>query len=175
MSADRRLGQISLLTKAALALSIGLLGFLVAWTNVVAYTINFQFVQHVLSMDALASWAQVETLTSRAVTDPQVQQIVYGVIILGEFIVGLLASVGGLILLLCVFTRDSQHLATGKAFALAGCGVGILVWYLGFAVIATEYFAMWASAWNGQTTAYMFSGFLLLSMVYIAQPEPRQG
>jgi Predicted small integral membrane protein len=168
-----RLQQISLLTKAGLMMSVGLFGLLVAWTNVMAYGINYQFVQHVLSMDALAKWAQVDALTERALTDPKLHQLAYAGIIAAEFAVGLLCSVGGFLLLIATFSRKPMHICRGKAFALAGCGMGIAVWYLGFAVIGAEYFAMWASDWNGQTTAYAFSAMFLLSMIYVAQPEAR--
>ncbi|UOD50275.1 DUF2165 domain-containing protein [Orrella daihaiensis] len=171
MAANDRLQQVSLLTKAVLTLSIGLFGLVVAWTNLIAYSINFQFVQQVLSMESLASWAQVETLLHRAIKDPMLHQMAYAAIIFAEFVVGILCSVGGLLLLFCVFCANPNRLAIGKAFGLAGCGVGVLIWYLGFAVIGAEYFAMWANSWNGQATAYAFSGILLLSMIYLAQPE----
>ena len=165
------LQRISLLTKAGLIFSIGLFGLLVAWTNVTAYAINFQFVQHVLSMDALAAWAQVDALTDRAITSPAIHEWAYVSIIVAEFVVGLLCSVGAVLLLIATFSGQTHHVAIGKAFALAGCGIGIAVWYLGFAVIGAEYFSMWASDWNGQATAYSFSAILLLSMIYVAQPE----
>lgn len=171
MNAQRCLYKVNLLTKATLTLSIGVFGLLVAFTNITAYSINFQFVQHVLSMDALATWAQVDALTNRAITNPVLHEVGYGVIIAAEFVVGLLCTVGGLLLLLSVSSPNPHRIAMGKALSLAGCGVGILVWYLGFAVIGAEYFAMWASDWNGQTTAYAFSGVLLLSMIYISQPQ----
>lgn len=171
MNANHRLQQISLLTKSALVLSIGLFGLLVAWTNITAFSINYRFVQEVLSMKSLASWAQVEALTQRAVSDPALHQIGYAMIIFGEFLVGVLCSVGGLLLLLTVASPNPNRLAIGKAFGLAGCGIGVLIWYLGFAVIGAEYFAMWANEWNGQATAYAFSGVLLLAMIYVAQPE----
>ena len=173
VNANRRLQQVSLLTKSALVLSIGLFGLLVAWTNVVAYSINFEFLQQVLTMESLAPWAQVDALTQRAIEDPLLHQAGYALIIAGELLVGILCSVGGMLLLLCAFGSNHQRLAVGKAFGLAGCGIGILVWYLGFAVIGAEYFGMWANKWNGQATAYAFSGVLLLSMIYLAQPEAR--
>lgn len=173
MTANHRLHQVSLLTKSTLLLSIGLFGLLVAWTNVTAYSINFQFVQQVLTMESLAPWAKVQALTQRAITDRVLHEAAYALIIFGEFLVGVLCSVGGLLLLLTVFGCNPHRLAVGKAFGLAGCGVGIVVWYLGFAVIGAEYFAMWANKWNGQATAYAFSGFLLLSMIYLTQPEAR--
>lgn len=173
MNTNHRLQQISLLTKAALVLSIGLFGLLVAWTNITAYAINFEFVQQVLTMESLAPWAQVDALTQRAIMDPALHQAGFAVIIAAEFLVGILCSVGGLLLLLTVFSSNQPRLAVGKAFGLAGCGVGVLVWYLGFAVIGAEYFGMWANEWNGQATAYAFTGVLLLAMIYLAQPEAR--
>lgn len=168
---DDHLHQFSVATKAIVTLSIGLFGLMVAWTNVTAYSVNFAFVQHVLSMDALAPWAKVDALASRAINDPIAHQIAYGAIIIGELTVGVLCTVAGLLLLFSIFGHNRRYLVVGKIFALAGCGVGLLVWYLGFAVIGAEYFAMWASDWNGQTTAYLFSIFLLVAMIYIAQPE----
>ena len=173
MNANGRLQQISLLTKAALVLSIGLFGLLVAWTNITAYAINFEFVQQVLTMQALAPWAQVDALTQRAIMDPLLHQAGYALIIAAELVVGVLCSVGGLLLLLTMFSSNHNRLALGKAFGLAGCGIGVLVWYLGFAVIGAEYFGMWANKWNGQATAYAFTSVLLLSMIYLAQPEAR--
>jgi Predicted small integral membrane protein len=70
-----RLQQISWLTKTGWMMSVGLYSLLVAWTNVMAYGINYQFVQHVLSMDALAKWAQGDALTERALTDPKLHQL----------------------------------------------------------------------------------------------------
>lgn len=173
MNTNRCLQQVSLLTKSVLVLSIGLFGLLVAWTNITAYAINFQFVQQVLTMESLAPWAKVPVLTGRAISDPLLHEAAYALIVLGEFLVGVLCSVGGLLLLLTVFSADDQRLAVAKSFGLAGCGVGIMVWYLGFAVVGAEYFGMWANQWNGQATAYAFSAILLLSMIYLAQPEAR--
>lgn len=173
VDANHRLLQVSLLTKSVLVLSIGLFGLLVAWTNITAYAVNFQFVQQVLTMESLAPWAQVDALTQRAIMNPVLHQTGYAIIIAAELLMGILCSVGGLLLLLTAFRSNRQRLAVGKAFGLAGCGTGILVWYLGFAVIGAEYFGMWANEWNGQATAYAFSGFLLLSMIYLAQPEAR--
>ncbi len=71
--------------------------------------------------------------------------------------------------------RLAQRLAksalAGKPFYTLGCLVAVLVWYLGFAVIGGEYFAMWASQWNGQMKSYAFVGFILLSLVYVSQAE----
>lgn len=169
------LWRMSVLTKCVLLLSTGLFGLLVAWTNLTAYDINFAFVQHVLSMDALEPWARSEALMRRAITSAEVHQWAYAAIIAAELLMGLLCTVAGLLFAAALRHGQTHRLFRAKVFALAGLVLGVMIWYLGFAVIGAEYFAMWASQWNGQTTAYLFSGFLLLSMMYVAQPEPTGG
>lgn len=54
-------------------------------------------------------------------------QFAYAAISLAEFVVGLLCSVGDLLFLITVFSHSGRHLMFGKAFALAGCGIGLAV------------------------------------------------
>ena len=175
MRNDCALWRVSVLTKGVLLLSTGLFGLLVSWTNLIAYDMNFAFVQHVLSMDTLQPWAQSEALMRRALVSPDVHRWAYAAIIAAEMLMGLLCLVSGLLFIPMVWHGRTRYLLRAKVFALAGLGLGVMIWYLGFAVIGAEYFAMWANQWNGQTTAYLFSGVLLLSMMYVAQPEPSVG
>nr|WP_269209228.1 DUF2165 domain-containing protein [Chromobacterium vaccinii] len=161
--------RIQYLCKAALALSIGVFGLLVASGNIIDYDSNWQFVRRVLAMDALEPWFNGAALEGRAVRDPFGQQLAYFAIIAGEMICGLLCAAGGVGMLRAAAGRDG--LAWGKSLFTLGALVAVLVWYFGFAVVGGEYFAMWASKWNGQMKAYAFVGFILLSLVYIRQRE----
>ncbi|AXE32791.1 DUF2165 domain-containing protein [Chromobacterium phragmitis] len=163
--------RIQYLCKAALALSIGVFGLLVASGNLIDYDSNWQFVRHVLAMDALEPWFDGAALQSRAVSDPFWQRLGYAAIIAGETACGLLCAAGGLLMLKAASGRGG--LAWGKSLFTLGALAAILVWYFGFAVVGGEYFAMWASKWNGQMKAYAFIGFILLSLVYIRQAEQR--
>jgi len=155
--------------KAILALSIGLFGIIVGWTNIVDYQSNWQFVQHVLAMDSFESWFDGSAIAHRAITSEPLQRAFYALIIAGELVAGALFMVGGLALAVSAF--GGMPSATGKCFAVAGAAVAVLVWYTGFAVIGGEWFAMWASTWDGQTKAYTFATFILLAVLYITRPE----
>nr|WP_082826297.1 DUF2165 domain-containing protein [Enterobacter sp. ODB01] len=82
------------LLKGILAISVGAFGLLVAVDNVLDYNTNWQFVQHVLSMDSMEPWFNGSTIRTRAITSPFWQQAGYITIITGEFITGLLCSLG---------------------------------------------------------------------------------
>ncbi|AHE72522.1 hypothetical protein M942_04325 [Enterobacter ludwigii] len=159
------------LLKGILAASVGAFGLLVAVDNVLDYDTNWQFVQHVLSMDSMEPWFTGNTIRTRAITSPFLQQAGYITIIIGEFITGLLCSLGGLTLLYGALRRAQNAITTGKKLFIAGCIPAVLVWYTGFAVAGGEYLAMWANQWNGQTKAYTFISFILLSLLYITRPE----
>ena len=160
-----------LLTKSILSLSLGLFGMLVAFDNVVAYDLNWQFVRHVLSLDSMEPFFNNVAIQQRAITDMLSQKIVYGLIIAGECLFGVLCALGGLLMLLGMFKTDRSYPTYGKILTTLGCLIGILIWYTGFAVIGGEYFSMWANTWNGQMKAYTFSGFILLSLLFISQKD----
>jgi predicted small integral membrane protein len=157
------------LLKAVIAGSIGVFGLVVGYTNIVDYDSNWQFVQHVLAMDSFEPWFDGSAIADRAITSEPVQRAFYAGIIAGELVTGALFLLGGLVIGWSALSGSSP--AAGKALAVLGGTVAILVWYLGFAVIGAEWFAMWASTWDGQMKAYTFATFILLSVLYITRPE----
>ncbi|UTH72350.1 DUF2165 family protein [Chromobacterium sp. IIBBL 290-4] len=162
---------VQLLSKGLLALSIGLFGLMVAGGNLLDYDSNWQFVRHVLSMDSMQPWFHGEALRGRAIHSETIQRLAYAAIIAGELATGLLCAAGGAMLLAACRPARRIWLARGKACFTLGATLAILVWHTGFAVIGGEYFAMWANQWNGQFSAYAFSGIALLALIYVNQPE----
>jgi predicted small integral membrane protein len=167
----RRLRLAQRLTKSAIALSVGLFGLLAGSGNIVDFDSNWQFVQHVLAMNSMEPWFRSAAMQQRAITDPGLQRAFYLTIIAGELVFGLLAFLGGALMLRASVARNAAPMLAGKTCYTLGCLVAVLVWYLGFAVVGGEYFAMWANQWNGQMKSYAFAGFILLSLVYVSQPE----
>lgn len=163
--------NVQCLLKSLLALSIGLFGVLAASGNMLDYAMNWQFVQHVLSMDTMEPWFKGDAYKNRAITDQNLQQAIYVLIITGEAIFGVLCSIGGLQMMWGVVTGRLHIFVRGKLWFTLGCIPAVLVWYTGFAVIGGEYFAMWANQWNAQMKAYTFAAFILLSLFYISQAE----
>ena len=59
-----------------------------------------------------------------------------------------------------------------KGWTIAGGLVAFLVWFLGFMVVAGEWFAMWQSAtWNGQSAAFRFYLTALAVLIFVNQPD----
>ena len=156
-------------SKSAVSMSIGIFGLLVGIDNILDFDTNYQFVDHVLSMDEMEPWFSGDD--SRAITSPTLHLVGYWLIILGEIAMGALCLAGGALMLLSVLT-SVQQFDTGKICFVMGATLGILIWYFGFGVMGGEYFSMWAGKWNGQEKAYMFATFMLIALIYVVQPEP---
>jgi predicted small integral membrane protein len=161
--------QAQFLTKGSLAFSVGLFALLTGIGNMVDFETNWKFVQHVLAMDDFEPWFDGKNLSSRAVKNPQWQLAFYYMVIAGELLCGALSTAGGL--WIAVMGWRGRSVLPGKLLFTLSALVAVLVWYTGFAVIGSEYFAMWASKWNGQLKAYAFVTFILMSLIYVSLPE----
>jgi len=156
------------LIKAMVCLAVALFGLLVAADNVIDYSTNFQFVQHVLSMDTIAD----KRLIDRAITDPAVWRLSYVVIIVGEALTGL-CFLAAAIALLSQLRAPPARFERAKTWAVVGGAIGFLVWFVGFLVIGGEWFQMWQSpSWNGQQPAFRFVVIMLAVLIFITQREP---
>jgi len=68
---------------------------------------------------------------------------------------------------------NKPRFVKGQVTYMVGATFAILLWYLGFAVVGGEYFAMWANKMNGQNKAYTFATFILITAIYVALPYLR--
>ncbi len=141
----------------------GLFGLFVFAGNLMDYDSNFQFVKHVLSMDTTF---EGNALMWRAIDSPVLHNIAYIGIIVAEGAFAALALIGGVKL----FLRRNADAATyngARSWGFAAYGLGFLIWFVGFIVIGSEWFAMWqSSSWNGKDTAMgittLWAGFAVL-------------
>ncbi|RYV01735.1 hypothetical protein SOPP22_15355 [Shewanella sp. OPT22] len=152
-------------TKTFIALSVGLFCFIVGLDNILDFNTNYQFVIHVLSMDTFQPWYDGSAIEWRAITSKPLHLFFYWVIILFELTAGIICLAASAMMLKHI---KSEKFKNGKALFLIGGTVGIAVWYLGMAVIASEWFAMWANKMTGQQSAYNISMIILISMCYIS-------
>ncbi|MCL9782242.1 DUF2165 domain-containing protein [Vibrio sp. S4M6] len=157
------------LSKGMLASAVGIMCLLVSIDNMIDFNSNYQFVQHVLSMDTMKPFFHGGPLLERAITNPTYHLIGYWMIIIGEGLSGLLALAGGLCMLLGI--SNGERFLKGKVLYILGGTIALMVWYFGFAVIGGEWFSMWANKWNGQSKAYTFAIFILISMAYVHLAE----
>lgn len=157
------------LLQAFTLLSAGLFGLFVVMGNLMDYDSNYQFVRHVLSMDTTFEGNAIQW---RAVTAPWAWTAGYIGIILAQGVFSALALVGAGKL----FRRrnaDAARYDQARGWGYAAYGLGLAIWFVGFIVVGSEWFAMWQSPlWNGKSTAMdivtLWTGFAVL----LAMNEP---
>ena len=157
------------LSKLVLVGMVAIFALLVGVNNVVDYDSNFEFVQHVLSMDTTF---QNNKLMWRAISAPAVHHLAYLVIIIMELVTGLLCA-WGTFGLLGNINNSPEKFDAAKKPATIGLTIGLLLWFGGFTIIAAEWFVMWQSnVWNGQEPAFRFAVLLMLTLIFLHQKEP---
>ena len=154
--------------KVAMIGSLAAYAFIVAYDNIVDYQSNYEFVRHVLSMDTTFPGNR---LMHRAITNESIWRIVYALIIAMEGSTALLLAVGAAVLL-GRLRAPAKVFNRSKVWAVAGLTVGFALWFLGFMVIAGEYFAMWQSKeWNGVPSAFRFLMTIIAVLIFVAMPD----
>jgi predicted small integral membrane protein len=134
--------------------------------NLMDYGSNWQFVQHVLSMDTTFPNSKLHW---RAITDPVIQQVVYWLIIATQFATAALLWLGALCLLAKI---RAANFMLAKTLAVAGLTLGLLLYVVGFVTIGGEWFAMWQSVtWNGQAKAFSFISTTAAVLIVLLMPE----
>jgi predicted small integral membrane protein len=163
--------RIIRLSKTATVAAIALFASLVAFGNISDYGTNWEFVQHVLSMDTVFP---TTTIKYRAIDAPALQTAAYVLIIAAETLTAILCWIGAVRLLLA--SGDAAAFNRAKGFAVAGLTLGFLVWQVGFMSIGGEWFGMWMSSkWNGVPDAFRFLVTILMVLIYLVLPDRADG
>jgi predicted small integral membrane protein len=156
--------RISKIVLVALAASYA---SLVAFNNLTDYGSNFQFVQHVLSMDTTfpdnsAMW--------RAVTSPVHHHAAYILIITVELLVAIIGWLGAIAL--WQSRQDVQSFNQKKSLAGYALILGISLWFGGFIVVGGEWFLMWQSeVWNGIQAAFRVTMLFAVTFVILISKD----
>ncbi|MGH6735773.1 MAG: DUF2165 family protein [Methyloceanibacter sp.] len=141
---------------------------LVAFDNITDYGTNYLFVQHVMSMDTTFPG---NALMYRAITNPMLWNLFYWLIIAGEAAAGIL-FLAGAIRLFQMRHAPGAVFNAAKGLVVAAALLAFLLWFLGFMVVAGEWFAMWQSAtWNGQEPAFRFYVTVLAVLIFVSLPD----
>lgn len=153
--------------KSIICFSLAIFALLVCLNNVMDYGSNYAFVQHTLSMDTVFPG---NTLKYRAILDPLVWSLAYGLIIFAEFLTGILLLIGAISLLKNI--HSSVAFTRAKNWIYLGCLAGFLLWFFGFIVVGGEWFCMWQSEkWNGIEAAFRFVVLIMFTLLFTAMPE----
>jgi predicted small integral membrane protein len=139
--------------QALFVLWIGAFAGLVALNNIVDYGTNLRFVQHVLTMDTTFEDSK---LRHRAIRSPALHHLAYCAIIAAEALTAALC-LWGAVRLFAVLDSNVEAFHETKMVAFAGLALGFAVWFGGFMVAGSQWFASWQSKqWNGREAAFMF-------------------
>lgn len=145
--------------------------FLVALGNITDYGTNFDFVQHVLSMDTTnfggaAGEGLDPDVMWRAITDPVVWNIAYIGLIVWESLASLVLIVACVAWLRSFFGGHSYDRA--RLLSSIGLVMIIVLFFGGFITVGGEWFQMWrSSSWNGLDPAFRNSVLAAITLVLI--------
>ena len=150
--------------KILLMAAMALYFTVVVFNNVTDFGSNYQFVQHVLSMDTTFVGNHG---MRRAIHSPAVHVAFYVGIIVWEAVNATLGWWGFVAMLRA---RGSEmEFARAKHVSVAALTSGMLLWFVAFTTVGGEWFLMWQSrVWNGQDAAFrMFvcEGIVLVLML----------
>ena len=106
---------ITRIAKIVMCLVLAVFCLLIAYDNIVDYNANYEFVQHVLSMDTTFPGNE---LRYRAITNPTLWRIVYALIIIAEGLTGVL-FLAGVIQMTRALHASGAEFNRAKAYAIA--------------------------------------------------------
>ena len=154
--------------KIAMTLALAAFAFLTVFNNITDYRSNFNFVQHVLSMDTTFP---DNAARYRAIDQPWMWHGAYWLIILGEALTAGFLGYGA-VKLWQARQAEAGVFARAKRWTIVGLTVGFFVWFFGFMVVGGEWFLMWQSEiWNGQDAAFRFYMAILGVLIFLNQPD----
>jgi predicted small integral membrane protein len=152
------------LIKSCCVGAVGLLALLIVLGNVSDYYTNYLFVEHVMKMDTIFPASHVHY---RSIHSVFLFNAGYIFIILLEAVMAFCCLKGSWLLFKNI-KANAVVFHGAKNWAVAGIGIGILIWFLGFEVIGGEWFSMWQSAtWNGLSAAERILTFLVLVLILL--------
>lgn len=160
------------LVQAFVVLAVGLFALFVFMGNLLDYNSNYEYVKHVLSMDTTF---EGNDLMWRAITNEGMQTVAYWGIILVEALVAAFGLLSGVKMLMRL-KKPYEEFVAAKTLGYYAFMLGFLLWFVGFIVIGSEWFAMWQSEiWNGKQTAMditeVLGVFLVIFMLPVEQAK----
>ncbi|RJL29998.1 DUF2165 domain-containing protein [Bailinhaonella thermotolerans] len=157
------------ITKALLTATVGGFALLVVFGNLTDYGTNFEFVRHVLAMDAQKpELAAVSQINYRAIPWTWAHHVAYIGVILTEAAIMVTCLVSAWQQLRAV-GRDDAAFHQAKRWGVIGCTLGLLLWFFGFQAIGGEWFGMWMNGtWNGIPDAVRLCTYIGIVLVFLS-------
>jgi predicted small integral membrane protein len=149
--------------KIALAASASLFCLMYALQNVVNLQAAYGFVAYTVGM---VGHELYPVHFGPSITAPAIVWMMLWIIIALEFAAGLLAGKGA-IDLWKARKASADDFNNAKTYAIAGCGLGVLIWFGLFSAIGGAYFQMWQTEAGGSALANASWFSVQLALVWL--------
>ncbi|QKG19767.1 DUF2165 family protein [Actinomadura verrucosospora] len=161
-------------SKALLTFTVGGFALFVVFGNVTDYWTNFNFVSHVFSMDAQKpALHDVSNINYRAVSWKWFHHVAYVGVILTETAIMVTCLASAWRQARTLRAPDAAY-RKAKRWGLAGCTIGLFLWFFGFQAVAGEWFGMWMNdTWNGIPDAVRLCTYIGIVLVYLTMGNDR--
>jgi predicted small integral membrane protein len=156
------------IAKLLLLAGVALFYALVVFNNLTDFDSNYQFVRHVLSMDATLPgnhglW--------RAIYSPAIHLAFYIGIIAWESVTTILLCWGAYRMFRAL-RLDAAEFNAAKRVPVMALTASLLMWQVAFLDVGGEWFLMWQShTWNGQEAAFRNFAVVGLVLLILLQPD----
>lgn len=160
--------MITRAAKVLLVAGIALFYALVVFNNLTDFNSNYQFVNHVLSMDTTfpgnhGMW--------RALPSTRIHLVFYLSIIAWEAVSTVLLW-WGVAQLLRALRLEVSAFNRAKAVPVMALTLSLAMWLVAFLSVGGEWFLMWqSSTWNGQEEAFRMFAVVALVLLIVLQPD----
>ncbi|MDR9750037.1 DUF2165 domain-containing protein [Pseudomonas sp. SZMC_28357] len=162
--------QLIRVSKALLMAFFSFFGLLMMYSNFTDYSVNHEYVAHILSMDTVSDKVRY---SYRAITSPMMHHRIYWAIITLEVIYTLYCLLGTYQLFRTI-NSSAKDFHEAKKFSIAGLLIAIFTYYVCLQVIGVEWFNMDESTdWNYQDWARHIVDFIFPLLVYITLKTER--
>ncbi|WP_067819660.1 DUF2165 family protein [Actinomadura kijaniata] len=161
-------------SKALLTFTVGGFALFVVFGNVTDYWTNFEFVSHVFAMDAQKpALHAVSNINYRAIEWTWFHHVAYVGVILTEATIMVACLVSAWRQARALRAPDAAY-REAKKWGVAGCTVGLFLWFFGFQAVAGEWFGMWMNeTWNGIPDAVRLCTYIGGVLVYLTLSNDR--
>lgn len=161
---------MSRIVKIMLMFSVGLWGVFGAMSNILDYSSGLEQVRYVLSM---AGAKDTPGINWRSITSPVLVNVGFAIIYLSKFLTGTLCLYCGVRMFI---SRKADTLIFDAAIqsGILGCGIGVVMLFLGFIVFAGGYFEYWREPSFGMIThhyAFIYTMCLMSFLLFLQSPD----
>lgn len=161
-------GWVLRFAKLVLVFTVGGYAAFVVFGNLTDYWTNFNFVSHVLSMDAQKpDLHKVSGINYRAIDWTWFHHLAYiGVIVMEAFV--MVACLVSTWQMAHALRADDAAFTNAKRWGLLGCLAGLFLWFFGFQAVAGEWFGMWMNdTWNGIPDAERLCTYIGMVLIFV--------